>query len=156
MAEHTLSQDHHPTVRHDDLHAIGAALPSTLSVRSDLRLVEKHAHWNVIGPNVRRLPVQRDEMVDARHKRPPIRAQSARWCSGMLSKAARPQLLSAARRRRPTSARAATHAVVAALTAILTNATERVRGDMEHADTLDVVTGDILHSIVAGSRSSCG
>jgi starvation-inducible DNA-binding protein len=147
MTEHTLSQDHHPTLRHPDRQAIGAALQSALVVLTDLTLTGKHAHWNVTGPHFRTLHLQLDEMVEA-------------WRDAADSVAERAVALG-----HPIDGRAGfvaqrselpalgdgplrDHHLVTALTRILTEAVERMRRDMDHADTLDVVTGDLLHAIV--------
>src|SRR3954453_9703811 len=65
MTEHTLSQDHHPTLRHPERQAIGAALQSALVVLTDLALAGKHAHWNITGPHFLALHRQLDQLVDA-------------------------------------------------------------------------------------------
>src|SRR3954453_4814650 len=113
MTEHTLSQDHHPTLRHPERQAIGAALQSALVVLTDLALAGKHAHWNITGPHFLALHRQLDELVDA-------------WREAADSVAER----------------------AVALGGILTEAVGQLRRDMDHADTLDVVTGDLLHTVV--------
>ena len=62
---HTISTDHHPTLRHVDRQAIGDELQHILVVLVDLSLLGKQAHWNVTGPHFRSLHLHLDEMVDA-------------------------------------------------------------------------------------------
>jgi starvation-inducible DNA-binding protein len=148
MTEHTLSQDHHPTLRHPERQAIGAALQSALVVLTDLALAGKHAHWNVTGPHFRALHLQLDELVDAWRDAADRVAERAVALghpvdgrAGFVAQRSQlPQLGDGPLR---------DHDVVDALTAILTDAVARLRNDMDHADALDVVTGDLLHSVVA-------
>jgi starvation-inducible DNA-binding protein len=147
MTEHTLSQDHHPTLRHPDRQAIGAALQSALVVLTDLALAGKHAHWNVTGPHFHTLHRQLDEMVDAWRDAGDAVAERAVAlghpvdCRAALvaQRSELPQLGDGPLR---------DHEVVTALTAILTEAVAQLRRDMDHADALDVVTGDLLHTVV--------
>ena len=60
-----ISQDHHPTLRHEDREAIGAELQGVLVTLIDLSLLGKQAHWNIVGPNFRALHLQLDELIDA-------------------------------------------------------------------------------------------
>src|SRR3954466_631708 len=62
---HALSQDHHPTLRHEDREAVGNELQRVLVTLIDLSLIGKQAHWNVVGPHFRSLHLQLDEMIDA-------------------------------------------------------------------------------------------
>ena len=64
MTTHAPSQDHHPTLRHEDREAIGAELQDVLVELIDLSLLGKQAHWNLYGPNFRSLHLQLDELVD--------------------------------------------------------------------------------------------
>jgi len=147
MTEHILSQDHHPTLRHPDRQAIGAALQSALVVLTDLALAGKHAHWNITGPHFHTLHRQLDEMVDAWRDAGDAVAERAvalgHPVDGRAALVARrselPQLGDGPLR---------DHEVVAALTGILTEAVAQLRRDMDHADALDVVTGDLLHTVV--------
>ena len=147
MTEHILSQDHHPTLRHPDRQAIGAALQSALVVLTDLALAGKHAHWNITGPHFHTLHRQLDEMVDAWRDAGDAVAERAVALGhpgdGRAALVARrselPQLGDGPLR---------DHEVVAALTGILTEAVAQLRRDMDHADALDVVTGDLLHTVV--------
>ena len=65
MSTNHISQDHHPTLRHVDRAAIGNELQVALTVLTDLSLLGKQAHWNVVGPLFRPLHLQLDEMIDA-------------------------------------------------------------------------------------------
>ena len=60
-----ISQDHHPTLRHEDREAIGAELQGVLVTLIDLSLLGKQAHWNIVGRNFRALHLQLDELIDA-------------------------------------------------------------------------------------------
>jgi starvation-inducible DNA-binding protein len=44
MTQHTISTDHHPTLRHVDREAIGIELQGILEILTDLALTGKHAH----------------------------------------------------------------------------------------------------------------
>jgi len=147
MTEHTLSQDHHPTLRHPERQAIGAALQSALVVLTDLALAGKHAHWNITGPHFLALHRQLDELVDAWREAADTVAERAVALghpvdgrAGFVAQRSKlPQLGDGPLR---------DHELVAALTGILTEAVAQLRRDMDHADTLDVVTGDLLHTVV--------
>lgn len=58
-------QDGHPTIRHDERHALGLILQRSLVELTDLALIGKQLHWNVEGPHFRALHEQLDELVDA-------------------------------------------------------------------------------------------
>lgn len=120
MAEHTISTDHHPTLRHVDREAIGIELQAILVILSDLALTGKHAHWNVEGPAFRPLHLFLDEMIDA-------------WREAADAVAERAVALGHAPDGR----------------AILTEAIGAVRNRMDQLEDVDAVTADILHGTVA-------
>ena len=145
----TLSQDHHPTLRHEEREAIGAELQGVLVVLTDLSLLGKQAHWNVIGSHFRSLHLQLDELIDA-------------WRLAGDAVAERAVALGCA-----PDGRAGTVAerspleplpegqlldrdVVAAFTKLLTDAIGDIRERMDRLEDVDAVTADILHGVVAG------
>ncbi len=144
-----ISQDHHPTLRHEDRVAIGAELQGVLVVLIDLSLLGKQAHWNIVGPHFRSLHLQLDEMIDA-------------WRLAGDSVAERAVALGYS-----PDGRSATVAersglsplpegqlpdreVVAAFTRLLTDAIGSVRERMDRLEDVDTVTADLLHGVVAG------
>jgi starvation-inducible DNA-binding protein len=147
MTDHTLSQDHHPTLRHPDRQALGAALQSALVILTDLALLGKHAHWNITGPHFLSLHRELDEMVDAWREAGDAVAERAVALGHPVDGRA---ALVAQRSELPQMGDGPLRdeEVVAALTGILTDAVAHVRRDMDHADALDVVTGDLLHTVV--------
>lgn len=148
MAEHTISTDHHPTLRHVEREAIGIELQAILVLLSDLALTGKHAHWNVQGPAFRPLHLFLDEMVDAWREAADAVAERAvalgHAPDGRLATIATrselPQLAAGPQLDRE---------LVVALTAILTEAIGAVRKRMDELEDVDTVTADILHGIVA-------
>jgi starvation-inducible DNA-binding protein len=147
MADHVLSPDHHPTLRHPEREALGTLLQSTLVVLSDLALTGKHAHWNVIGPHFRPLHQLLDEMIsrwrDAADRIAERAVALGHYPDGRASTIAAcelPQLDTGPQR---------DHELIKHLTEILTQAIARVRHDMERADEFDPVTGDLYHGVVA-------
>ncbi len=65
MTTELVVQDGHPTLRHEERHAIGVLLQRTLVELTDLALIGKQLHWNVQGPHFRSLHLHLDELVDA-------------------------------------------------------------------------------------------
>jgi len=144
-----LSQDHHPTLRHEEREAIGAELQGVLVVLIDLSLLGKQAHWNVIGSHFRSLHLQLDELIDAWRLAgdavaeravalgysPDGRAGTVAEHSG-LEPLPEGQLLDSD--------------VVAAFTKLLTDAVGAIRERMDRLEDVDAVTADILHGVVAG------
>lgn len=148
MSTHTISNDHHPTLRHAEREAIGAELQAILVILSDLALTGKHAHWNVQGPHFRPLHLFLDEMIDA-------------WREAADAVAERAVALGYAPDGRSATVAARTELpqleagpqfdrdLVVALTRILTEAIGAIRGRMDPLEALDTVTADILHGVVA-------
>lgn len=145
---HTLSQDHHPTLRHPDREAVGAELQKVLVVLIDLGLLGKHAHWNVTGVHFRSLHLQLDEMIDA-------------WLEAADGVAERAAALGVSPDgRAPTIAARSPLAqlpegplrdsdLVAAFSALLTDAVGLVRERTDRIEEVDTVTADLLHGVVA-------
>jgi starvation-inducible DNA-binding protein len=148
MTEHTLSVDHHPTLRHVDREAIGIELQAILTILIDLSLTGKHAHWNVQGPNFRSLHLFLDEMIDAWREAadavgeravalghaPDGRATTVAERTELPQLEAGPQL---------------DRELIGALTRILTEAIGAIRTRMDQLEDVDAVTADILHGVVA-------
>ena len=148
MTHHTFSQDHHPTLRHDQREAVGSELQTILVALSDLALTGKHAHWNVVGPNFRSLHLFLDEMIDA-------------WRSAADSVAERAMALGhspdgriatlAAHTELPPlpAGRQRDHELIVALTKLLTDVIGMVRERTERLEDVDIVTADLLHGVIA-------
>jgi starvation-inducible DNA-binding protein len=145
----TLSQDHHPTLRHEEREGIGAELQEVLVVLTDLALQGKQAHWNLVGPNFRALHLFLDELVDA-------------WRLNADEVAERAVALGHAPDGRPATVAARTpltalptgpiadHAVIDAFTALLTDSIGAIRDRMDRLEDVDPVTADVLHGVVQG------
>jgi starvation-inducible DNA-binding protein len=145
---HTLSQNHHPTLRHTDREAIGIELQNALVTLIDLSLIGKQAHWNVVGPNFRSLHLQLDEMIDAWREAADAVGERIAALGGFPdgraeTVAAGSELPALTEGPQPDSS------LVTSLTEILTDAVRLVRGSMDHTEDLDPVTADLLHSVVA-------
>jgi starvation-inducible DNA-binding protein len=149
VSTHQLSQDHHPTLRHIDREAIGGAMQETLTLLTDLSLLGKQAHWNVVGPNFRPLHLHLDEMVDswraaadevaeravALGHAPDGRAATIAARSGLSTLPAGP---------------IADRDVIDAFTRLLTEAVGSIRDRMDRIEDVDTVSADLLHGVVAG------
>jgi starvation-inducible DNA-binding protein len=149
MAHHTISEDHHPTLRHNDREAIGAELQAVLVALIDLSLLGKQAHWNVVGPNFRALHLFLDELVDA------WRAASDEVAERAVALGYQPDgqvRTVAARTELPPlpEGQLLDQDVIAAFTRLLTDAIGNIRTRMEKLEDVDTVTADLLHSIVQG------
>jgi starvation-inducible DNA-binding protein len=144
----TLSQDHHPTLRHPDREAIGAELQAVLVTLVDLSLLGKQAHWNVTGPHFRSLHLQLDEMIDA--WRAAADAVGERAVALGHSPDGRSATV-AARTTLPSFPEGPQRdsAVIAALTATLTDAIGVVRDRTAPLEDVDPVTADVLHGVTA-------
>lgn len=145
----TLSQDHHPTLRHEDRQAIGAELQGALIALIDLSLLGKQAHWNVIGPNFRPLHLQLDEMIDAWR----LAADAVAERAVALGYSPDGRARTVADRSKLGSlpeGQLRDHDVIVAFTALLTDAIGDIRERMDRLEDVDTVTADILHGVVAG------
>ncbi len=149
MTEKTISEDHHPTLRHADRRAIGGELQAVLVTLTDLSLAGKQAHWNLVGRLFRPLHLFLDELVEswrtaadevaeravALGYQPDGRAGTIAARS-TLAPLPEGQLLDAE--------------VVAAFTELLTTAVGDVRERMDRLEDVDAVTADLLHGVVRG------
>jgi starvation-inducible DNA-binding protein len=150
MAERIIiSQDHHPTLRHEDRRAIGAELQAVLVTLTDLSLAGKQAHWNLVGRLFHPLHLFLDELVDnwrnaadevaeravALGYSPDGRAGTVA-ASSILEPLPEGQLLD--------------EQVIAAFTQMLTSGIGDTRERMDRLEDVDAVTADILHGIVKG------
>ena len=145
---HVLSQDHHPTLRHNEREAIGIELQKVLVTLIDLSLIGKQAHWNVVGPHFRSLHVQLDEMIDAWYEAADAVGERAVTLghapSGQSATvAAQTQLTPLDEGPLPDTT------VIAALTTILTDAVGLIRERTDRLEDLDTVTADLLHGVIA-------
>jgi starvation-inducible DNA-binding protein len=145
----TLSQDHHPTLRHEERLAIGAELQETLVVLTDLSLLGKQAHWNIVGPNFRSLHLQLDELIDA--WRLAADAVAERAVALGYSPDGRAGTVAEHSKLTPLpEGQLLDRDVVTAFTGLLTDAIGAIRERMDRLEDVDAVTADILHGVVAG------
>jgi starvation-inducible DNA-binding protein len=140
---------HSHTTPHDiDREAIDNELQHVLVMLVDLSLIGKHAHWNVVGPNFRSLHLQLDELTDAWRGAADAVGERIAALGGFPDGRAETV---AAGSELPTLAEGPQpdRALVASLTAILTDAVNLTRTRMDRIEDLDPVTADLLHSVVA-------
>jgi starvation-inducible DNA-binding protein len=148
MTTELVVQDGHPTLRHEERHALGVILQRTLVELTDLALIGKQLHWNVQGLNFRSLHLELDELVDA-------------WRELSDSVAERAVMLGVS-----PDGRAATIAertpfdateiagpledaiVIDYLTGVLAEAVALARKSMEQSGELDDVSNDLLIGVV--------
>ncbi len=149
MPEQIISEDHHPTLRHEDRRAIGGELQAALITLSDLALAGKQAHWNLVGRLFHPLHLFLDELVDswraasdevaeravALGYQPDGRAGTIA-ASTPLEQLPEGQLLDAD--------------VIAAFARLLTTAIGDIRERMDRLEGVDTVTADLLHGVVRG------
>jgi starvation-inducible DNA-binding protein len=148
VTDHTISQDHHPTLRHVEREAIGIELQKVLVALTDLALSGKQAHWNVVGPRFRSLHLELDEMVAAWRVAADTVAERAvalgHAPDGRVGTVAERTILPAL----PDGPLQDT-AVVTLLTRLLTEAVGLIRECMDRLEDVDAVTADVLHGVVA-------
>lgn len=149
MPQQIVSQDHHPTLRHEDRAAIGAELQAVLVTLTDLALLGKQAHWNVVGPSFRPLHLFLDELIDAwrlaadgvAERAVALGVQPDGRSATVAARTILPQL---------PEGQLLDQDVIAAFTRVLTDAIGDVRTRMEKLEDVDTVTADLLHGVVAG------
>jgi starvation-inducible DNA-binding protein len=149
MANNVISQDHHPTLRHEEREAIGVELQGVLVTLIDLSLLGKQAHWNIVGRNFRSLHLQLDELIDAWRLASDAIAERAvaLGCSPdgrSATVAGRSELTPLP------EGQLLDRDVVTAFTALLTDAIGAIRTRMDRLEDVDTVTADLLHGVVAG------
>jgi starvation-inducible DNA-binding protein len=149
MTTHQLSQDHHPTLRHVDREAIGVELQATLVILTDLALLGKQAHWNVVGPHFRPLHLQLDEFVDAWRAASDVVAERA-VALGHAPDGRAATVAARSELQTLPEGPIADRDVVAAFTRLLTDAIGAIRERMDRLEDVDTVTADILHGVVGG------
>ncbi len=144
----TVSQDHHPTLRHNEREAIGAELQDVLVELIDLSLLAKQAHWNIVGPRFRELHLFLDEIVDAARlftdevaERAVALGHSVDGHAATVAKGSDLDSLPLGQIRDSD--------VVRLVTERLTDAIGRIRTRMDRLEDVDAVTADILHGAVA-------
>lgn len=148
MSQIHLSPDHHPTLRHGDREAVGTELQKVLVVLTDLALLGKHAHWNVVGPAFRTLHLQLDGMVDAWREAADVVGERAvalghapdGRAAGVAGGTPLTQLDSGPLR---------DDHVIDAFTDALTVAVGLVRERTDRLEDIDPVTADVLHGVTA-------
>jgi starvation-inducible DNA-binding protein len=149
MPEKIVSEDHHPTLRHGDRRAIGVELQAALVTLTDLSLLGKQAHWNLVGRLFHPLHLFLDELVDSWRNaadevaeravalgyQPDGRAATVAERS-ILASLPEGQLLDAD--------------VIMAFVGLLTTAIGDIRERMDRLEDVDTVTADLLHGVVRG------
>lgn len=144
-----ISEDHHPTLRHNDREAVGVELEAILVTLIDLSLLGKQAHWNIVGPNFRALHLQLDEMIDAWRLAGDEVAERAVALGyqpdGQVRNVAARTILAPL-----PDGQILDQDVVAAFTRLLTDAIGDIRTRMDKLEDVDTVTADILHGVVQG------
>jgi starvation-inducible DNA-binding protein len=144
-----ISEDHHPTLRHEDRRAIGSELQAVLITLTDLALAGKQAHWNLVGRNFHPLHLFLDTLIDSWREagdavaeravalgyQPDGRAQTVAQTT-ILEPLPEGQILD--------------EDVIAAFTARLTAAIGDLRERMDRLEDVDTVTADLLHGVAAG------
>lgn len=148
MANHAISQDHHPTLRHPDREAIGAELQEVLVTLIDLSLLGKQAHWNLVGPHFRSLHLFLDEMIDAWRLAGDEIAERAVALGYMPDGQARTVAARSQLTPLP-EGQILDQDAIAAFTRLLTDAVGDIRTRMDRLEDVDAVTADILHGVVA-------
>ncbi len=149
MAGQIISEDHHPTLRHEDRRAIGGELQAVLVTLSDLALAGKQAHWNLVGRLFHPLHLFLDELVESWRNAADAVAERAVAlgyqpdgragtiaAGSPLEQLPEGQLLDAD--------------VIAAFTGMLTTAIGDTRERMDRLEDVDTVTADLLHGVVRG------
>ena len=137
----------HPTLRRDDLQLVNDNLQEVLLILSDLALLGKQAHWNLVGPRFRELHLQLDELVDA------WRLSSDAVAERMVARGGVPDGSA------PTIAQRSGLAglpirtiqdceVDELFTALISDAVSRVRSNMNAIEEPEPVTADLLHGVV--------
>jgi starvation-inducible DNA-binding protein len=149
MAQRIISEDHHPTLRHEDRRAIGAELQAVLVTLTDLSLAGKQAHWNLVGRLFHPLHLFLDELVDAWRKASDAVAERAVALGyqpdGRAATIAEGTILE-----QLPAGELLDSDVIAAFTAALTSAIGDTRERMDRLEDVDAVTADLLHGIVMG------
>lgn len=149
MAPTIISEDHHPTLRHEERRAIGTELQAILVTLADLSLAGKQAHWNLVGRLFRPLHLFLDELVDAWREAADEVAERAVALG--YAPDGRVQTLAAKTILEPLpEGQILDGDVIAAFTALLTTAIADVRERMDRLEDVDTVTADLLHSVVNG------
>lgn len=147
MANHSISQDHHPTLRHPDREAIGAELQEVLVTLIDLSLLGKQAHWNLVGPHFRSLHLFLDEMTDAWRLAADEVAERAVALGHAPDGQARTVVAHSQLTPLP-EGQILDQDTIAAFTRLLTDAIGDIRTRMDRLEDVDTVTADMLHAIV--------
>jgi starvation-inducible DNA-binding protein len=148
MSAKIISQDHHPTLRHEDREAIGAELQDILVALIDLSLAGKQAHWNIIGPNFRSLHLQLDELIDYWREAADEVAERA-VALGYAPDGRVGTVASRTELEALPSGTMLDRDVIVAFTRLLTDAIGAIRERMDRLEDVDAVTADLLHGVVA-------
>ena len=148
MAAHPVSTDHLGTLRDTDRDAIGGELQEVLVVLLDLALLGKHAHWNLVGPHFRSLHLHLDEMVAEWHELADRVAERA-VALGQVADGRAATVAAGIELSSLPAERIPDRDVIAAFTRLLADASGVVRDQMTRIETVDPVTADLLHDVVA-------
>ena len=137
----------HPTLEHDCQQLVADSLQEVLLVLSDLALLGKQAHWNLVGPRFRELHLQLDELVTAWRLAADEVAERAVALGGVPDGSA-----GTIAGRSPLSGlpiRTIQDSEVTELfTGVLSESVTRVRTCMDAVEEPEPVTADLLHGIV--------
>jgi starvation-inducible DNA-binding protein len=149
MAQKIISEDHHPTLRHDDRRAIGAELQAVLITLTDLSLAGKQAHWNLVGRLFHPLHLFLDTLIDS--WRAAADSVAERAVALGYAPDGRVQTVAESSILEPLPAgQILDEDVIAAFTERLTTAIGDIRERMARLEDVDTVTADLLHGVVAG------
>lgn len=149
MAQKIISEDHHPTLRHEDRRAIGNELQAVLTTLTDLSLAGKQAHWNLVGRLFHPLHLFLDTLIDAWREAADSVAERAVALSfqpdGRVQTIAESTILAPL-----PEGQILDEDVIKAFTDLLTTAIGDIRERMDRLEDVDTVTADLLHGVVAG------
>jgi starvation-inducible DNA-binding protein len=148
MSGTIISQDHHPTLRHNEREAIGAELQAILVLLVDLSLAGKQAHWNVVGPHFRSLHLQLDDFIDEWRQAADAVAERA-VALGHAPDGRVGTVATASPLEPLAEGSLVDHVVVSSVTRLLTDAIGAIRERMDRLEDVDTVTADLLHGVVA-------
>lgn len=137
----------HPTLGRDDLQLVNDNLQSVLIVLSDLALLGKQAHWNLVGPRFRELHLQLDEFVAAWRIASDEVAERAVALGGVPDGSAK--MIAEHSRLAGLPIRTIQDTEVTEFfTSLISDAVSHIRANMDEIEEPEPVTADMLHGIV--------
>ena len=137
----------HPTLDSDELQLVNDNLQDVLLVISDLALLGKQAHWNLVGPRFRELHLQLDELVAAWREQSDEVAERIVALGGVPDGTAASIAARSGLSGLPISAIQDSE-VVTLITGLITEADEKIRHAMNEIEEPEPVTADMLHAVV--------